>query len=165
MPSHQWHPTRMPAQCHSNKCTHHDVEAQDRRHQEAGGGSHQETAAADARAGDAIVLVEECGSKSRPSVDMAVRDTMLLRGDGVVGGWAAAAAPNHDQGGTVDPLPRPKDHRGQGDTPAAQVWTLLGLTEMASPASTEMSRASVRRPATPDSQGIRTPPGLTTLAH
>ena len=37
------------------------------------------------------------------------------------------------------------------DTPAAQVWARPGMTEMASPASTETLRASLRRPPTPDS--------------
>ena len=158
MASHQWHLTRMLAERHSNKGTHHNMETHDRRHQEANSGSHQETAAADAGTGEAIVLVEECGSRSRPSMGMAVRDAVLLRRNRVAGGRAAAATPNPDQGSTNDPPPRPKSRRAHGDTPAAQVWARPGLTEMASPASTETSRASLRRPATPNSQGIRTPP-------
>ena len=59
--------------------------------------------------------------------------------------------PNPDQGSTADPPPRPKGHRARGDTPSAQVWARLGLTEMASPSSTETSQASLRRLATPDS--------------
>ena len=70
--SHQWHSTGVPAECHGNEGTHNDVEAHDRRYQETGGGSHKESAAADAGAEDAIVLVEVCGSRSRPGVGMAV---------------------------------------------------------------------------------------------
>ena len=45
-----------------------------------------------------------------------------------------------------------------GNTPATQVLARLGPTEMASPASTETLRASLRRPMTTDRLGTRTPP-------
>ena len=54
--------------------------------------------------------------------------------------------PNPDQGGTVDPPPRPKDCRGRGDTPAAQVWARLGLGGHAGGASVG--------PVGPDGNGL-----------
>ena len=68
---------------------------------------------------------------------------------------------NPDQGSTIDGAAAAQGPQSQGDAPPAQVWARLGLTVMASPASIETSRASLRRPATPDSQGTRTPPRST----
>ena len=55
--------------------------------------------------------------------------------------------PNPDQGGDVNPPPRPMPRAPGERTPAAVVWARLGLEEMPSPASTETSRASLRSPA------------------
>ena len=141
------------------------METHDRRHQEASGGSHQDSAAADAGAGDTIVLVEECGSRSRPGVDMAVRDTMLSRGDGVAVGRAAAAAPE----------PRPRRHsrpataaqraHGPGEHAGGASVGPAGLDGNGPPREHGDVTGLLRRPVTPDSQGTCTPPGLNTLAH
>ena len=93
MACHQWNLTRMPFECHSKKRTHHNMKAHDTRHQEASSVSHQEAAAADTGTTHAIVLVEESGTTSRSSMDRAVRDAVLLRRNGMVGGRAAVAAP------------------------------------------------------------------------
>ena len=55
--------------------------------------------------------------------------------------------PNPDQGGDINPPPRPMPRAPGERTPAAIVWARLGLEEMPLPASTETCKASLRSPA------------------
>ena len=86
---------------------------------------------------------------------VALRNAVLLRGNGMAGGRTAVATPKPPPGKHSRPAAAAQT---RGDMPPVQVWARLGLIEMASPASTGTSRASLRRPATPDSQGTCTPP-------
>ena len=76
---------------------------------------------------------------------VGMRRPMLLRGWPVGGQWHLPSNP--DQGGDINPPPRPMPRAPGERTRAAAVWARLGLEEMPSPASTETSRASLRSPA------------------
>ena len=163
--SHQWNLTRMPFERHSNKHIHHNMEAHDRRHQEATSGSHQEAAAADVGTREAIVQVEECGGKSRPSMDMAVRHAVLLRRDGMAGGRAAANAPEPGPRKHKRPPAAAQEPQGPGGHASRTSVGPAGPDGNGLP-SKHGDVASLPKEASDTRQpGNRHPPGLTALAY